>query len=561
MPEVRESTTTTTTTTTDVANGPNVVVVGGGLAGVCAAIAATEHGAAVVVLDGAHGGGSSAISGGVIYAGGGTRQQLEAAAAAEYGGHSVDTPDNMFRYLRQEISDDSVMSEATLRRFCDESVARVEWLERHGVVFGGALCPFRTSYPTDKYSLYFSGNEKAHPYATVADPAPRGHRVVGKGGGGMNMTGNVLWRTLYDAAVRMGVRFEFASKVEQLLSDATTNAVVGVRYRSMDQTSAVFAKHKIFTENGAYYHQLSVGFLANWYDRRAHNLWRQHTVEKTLRAGAIILAAGGFGMNEGLMKKYVPFHDKVSPLGTSGDDGSGIKLGLSVGGTVSHMDRLSAWRLMYPPEGLVEGIVVSPKGERIAAEDTYGASLSNFMMSSADGRGYLILDSRQWKKVNDQIPEQTQMPWRAFIYYIVYWAHWKATSVHDLARKTGIDAIALDNTISAHNEAIAAGKPDPVNKLGWRCTISESPFYAIDISLTRSGMLVVPALPLGGLTVKEESGLLLDEKGMTIRGVYAAGKTAMGICSNNYVSGLALADCVFSGKRAGEHAASVTLTQ
>jgi 3-oxo-5alpha-steroid 4-dehydrogenase len=29
----------------------------------------------------------------------------------------------------------------------------------------------------------------------------------------------------------------------------------------------------------------------------------------------------------------------------------------------------------------------------------------------------------------------------------------------------------------------------------------------------------------------------------------------VGICSNSYVSGLALADCVFSGKRAGEHAA------
>jgi 3-oxo-5alpha-steroid 4-dehydrogenase len=29
----------------------------------------------------------------------------------------------------------------------------------------------------------------------------------------------------------------------------------------------------------------------------------------------------------------------------------------------------------------------------------------------------------------------------------------------------------------------------------------------------------------------------------------------VGVCSNSYVSGLALADCVFSGKRAGEHAA------
>lgn len=37
--------------------------------------------------------------------------------------------------------------------------------------------------------------------------------------------------------------------------------------------------------------------------------------------------------------------------------------------------------------------------------------------------------------------------------------------------------------------------------------------------------------------------------------LYAAGRNAVGMCSNGYVSGLSLADCVFSGKRAGEHAA------
>lgn len=527
----------------------DVIIVGGGVAGVCAALAASEHGASVVVLDGAHGGGSSAISGGVVYAGGGTRQQQEAGFGPE-----IDTPDNMFRYLRAEVGP-SVAGEATLRRFCDESVARMEWLESHGVVFGGMLCPFRTSYPTDRYSLYFSGNEKAYPTAGVAKPAPRGHRTVGKGAGGMNMTGHILWKTLFDAAVRMGVRFEFASKVDQLLLDNTTGSVEGVRYRCMDNTSAEFAKHKVWTDNGSYYHQLAVGFLASWYDSRAQNLWKQAAKEKMLKARAVILAAGGFGMNESMMKEYIPWHSRVSPLGTAGDDGSGIRLGQSVGGTVSHMDRLSAWRFIYPPEGLSEGIVVSRKGERIAAEDLYGASFSNFMMDKADGYGYLILDSRQWKKVNDQITEQTQMPWRALVWYLVYWAYKKAASVKDLARKIGIDATAMDATVNAHNEAIISGKPDPVNKLGWRSVITDGPFYAIDISLTRSGILVVPALPLGGLKVQEETGLLLNKEGVAIQGIYAAGKNAMGIYSNNYVSGLALADCVFSGKRAGEHAA------
>jgi len=137
---------------TDTSSSPSptdVVIVGGGLSGICAAIAAAEKGASVIVLDRAYGGGASAISGGIVYAGGGTRQQHEA-------GYDQDSPDNMFRYLREEVGD--AADEATVRRFCDESVARMEWLESHGVKFGGPLCPFKTSYPKPEYNLVFSGN-------------------------------------------------------------------------------------------------------------------------------------------------------------------------------------------------------------------------------------------------------------------------------------------------------------------------------------------------------------------------------------------------------------------
>ena len=60
---------------------------------------------------------------------------------------------------------------------------------------------------------------------------------------------------------------------------------------------------------------------------------------------------------------------------------------------------------------------------------------------------------------------------------------------------------------------------------------------------------------LGGLRVDEESGLVQREDGTLVPGLYAAGRSAVGICSNSYVSGLSLADCVFSGRRAGAHAA------
>jgi 3-oxo-5alpha-steroid 4-dehydrogenase len=39
--------------------------------------------------------------------------------------------------------------------------------------------------------------------------------------------------------------------------------------------------------------------------------------------------------------------------------------------------------------------------------------------------------------------------------------------------------------------------------------------------------------------------------GTTILGLFAVGRCAAGVASRSYVSGLSLADCVFSGRNAG----------
>jgi 3-oxo-5alpha-steroid 4-dehydrogenase len=44
---------------------------------------------------------------------------------------------------------------------------------------------------------------------------------------------------------------------------------------------------------------------------------------------------------------------------------------------------------------------------------------------------------------------------------------------------------------------------------------------------------------------------VLGSDGSGISGLYAAGRSAVGVCSNVYMSGLAYADCIFSGRRVG----------
>jgi 3-oxo-5alpha-steroid 4-dehydrogenase len=67
----------------------------------------------------------------------------------------------------------------------------------------------------------------------------------------------------------------------------------------------------------------------------------------------------------------------------------------------------------------------------------------------------------------------------------------------------------------------------------------------------------IPGLTRGGLVVDEQTGEAVHRDGGNVPGMYAAGCTAVGIRSNSYVSGLTLSDCIFSGRRAGAHAAEL----
>jgi 3-oxo-5alpha-steroid 4-dehydrogenase len=540
----------------------DLIVVGFGGAGVAAALEAAEQGVQVLAFDRYEGGGSSAANGGVYYAGGGTRIQREAGVE--------DSAEEMFRYLSIEAQ--GVVTEETLRRFCNESAATVDWLLAHGALLSSSgVYSKKVSYPPLKYHLYHPDNSLIPAYAARARPAARGHRTAVYNRGKAWGLGWGIWKPLAAAALKAGVRFEKYSEVRQLVVDADGN-VVGVKVLSIPKDSGAARRFARYIRNANWLLELlppviplaalSIG-LARRYLAAASRIEADERVTRFIRARrGVLLSAGGFILNSAMVEHYAPLYRRGLPNGTLGDTGSGIRLGQSVGGAVGSMDRVTGWCMINPPAAWPRGIVVNKHGARISHEGVYGSTLGDAVAHSPDGVAFLIIDDKLYREGRRQIG-----PGAEFVKYQRQVARLNmlmnrksAPSAEALARAIGIDPTALARTLATYNRAARGEAPDEVGKsVAEMSVLEQAPLHAIDISV-HSRYFPMPMLTLGGLKVEEHSGLVRRDDGTTIGGLYAAGRSAVGVCSNVYMSGLAYADCIFSGRRVGSSLARAGAT-
>ena len=128
----------------------------------------------------------------------------------------------------------------------------------------------------------------------------------------------------------------------------------------------------------------------------------------------------------------------------------------------------------------------------------------------------------------------------------------KKNNLIDLAKVYNLPAGSLSEEIEKYNQAAQSQSPCEFGKSATDVQELNGPFHIMDISID-SKLAPLTTLTLGGLIVNEETGEVLNQDNEEIKGLYAAGRTAVGICSNIYVSGLSIADCIFSGRRIGQH--------
>jgi 3-oxo-5alpha-steroid 4-dehydrogenase len=462
----------------------DVLVVGFGIAGACAALEAARACRNVILLErAATYGGTSAMSGGHFYLGGGTPVQ-------QATGHD-DSPDAMFDYL-MAVSRDPEPDK--LRVFADDSVEHFTWLESLGFEFERSYYPEKAVIQPGTQGLMYTGNEKVWPFREQTTPAPRGHKVPRPGEtGGTQLVMDLLAKALADA----GVTVHFETGATHLVVDDGT--VVGVAWRR-------------FAERGA------------------------------TRADAVVLAAGGFVMNKDMLAEYTPaLLEKPFTLGSTYDDGLGLRMAASVGVELKHMNQAFITAPVYPPAQLLTGILVNKLGERFVAEDSYHSRTSGFVMDQPDHAAYLIVDA-----AHIEHPEFALCP------FIDGWE-----TVAEMEAGLGLPGGSLTATLARYNEHAARGEdPDFHKHPDWLAPQDQGPWGAYDLTL---GKALYAGFTLGGVRTSVD-GEALRADGSPVRGLYAAGACAANIAQDGkgYASGTQLAEGSYFGRRAGRRAAATS---
>jgi succinate dehydrogenase/fumarate reductase flavoprotein subunit len=286
-------------------------------------------------------------------------------------------------------------------------------------------------------------------------------------------------------------------------------------------------------------------------------------------AGAVVLAAGGFGANKELWPRYLPRAVEAEwtfYIGPPTSRGDAFALAGAVGAQIVGHDRgllnarpnFSQSMDSYYPGWLV---FVDRQGRRFVNEMTAYSVVESTIRASG-GRVWALFDDAAKRAA---VPRSTAAAKKYDMPTGTNWEDWvepvidemtekgrvlTAPTIAALAGSMGVEPAVLTGTVARYNEDVAAGhdtmfeKPARVMR-----AITESPFYATELRLCNL------ALTGAGPRVNRD-GQVLDRGAIPIRGLFAAGECAGGVLGDVYMgSGNALANAVTFGRVAGQNAA------
>jgi succinate dehydrogenase/fumarate reductase flavoprotein subunit len=289
-------------------------------------------------------------------------------------------------------------------------------------------------------------------------------------------------------------------------------------------------------------------------------------VNKTYRAGAVIMATGGWSGNLELMRKFkFPGARAIINVGLPDAKGEGMMMCEAVGAKMVNMDQelLPYIGTVRDPKDSSKGIAhinmnscpgaiwVDLNGRRVVSEEggQYLPPCRIAMFKAPEMTLFVIFDEKM-RRENVQVmvswlgtvPERSWQ-WideRAAEGEVVF----KANTIEELARKAHIMPENLKETVMRWNGFVDAGKDADFGRQNVRYKLDTPPFYAIE---TVPANLISAGGPATNVRMQ-----VIDTTGKVIPGLYAAGEItgyrAFGTGSLN-------TGCLVFGKQAGLMAA------
>jgi len=556
----------------------DVVVVGSGAGGMLAAICAHDFGQSVVVIEKAEVyGGTTAISGGAVWVP--CNHQI-----IQLGGS--DSREDALTYLKAATR--GMVSEARLHAYLDSAPQLVRFLEaktrmRYRAMplysdyypeLAGAKGGYRTMDPVP-----FDASQLGAEFDRLRAPSP-GTLIAGRVGMTAGEAHTILakergWMMLIArrfASYWLDLRWRRRTRRDRRLT--LGNALVGALRASMlDRNIPLW---------------LSTPLEAILADARHATGVVARQDGKQIRIAAnrgVILAAGGFEHNQAMRETYLPHPTDAQWTTTppEGNTGDAIRAGAEVGAQLALMEM--AWwaptvfvpgrekrRALFVERALPGCVMVNKLGRRFVDEaapysDIVTAMYADHALSAANLPAWFIFDATYRRNypcgplLPGMVQKDSRLPkdWDGKVYF-------KADSLDALARRIGVDAVGLIDTICKMNAFASSGvdaefgkggnpfdryygdinvKPNPC-----LAPIAKAPFYALRIDAGDIGTK-------GGL-LTDEFARVLRADGQPIAGLYACGNTSAAVMGPSYPgAGSTIGPAMTFGFIAAHHLAGV----
>ena len=283
--------------------------------------------------------------------------------------------------------------------------------------------------------------------------------------------------------------------------------------------------------------------------------------ERTVTAGSVVLATGGYGGNAEAFARHHPgvsLFTPALPIAT----GHGIAMAQAIGAQVTGAEHFiptfagieeadGGGRVLWdhlpnltPQSRPPWEIYVGPDGQRFVQEDIDSVDArERALMRLPNLQFWTVFDDAIWRDAPPLLPGWTAADlaaaWAGSPSFI------QADTVEDLARRAGIDPDGLAATVAAYNQAQASGK-DALGRTSLPRPIAQAPFRAIRMC---------------GIVLKTPAGLAVDtalrvlgQDNTPIPNLYAIGEAMGGatLSGNSFVGGMSVTPALSFGRWLGQ---------